>query len=89
MARPVDPVEVRNDERHRRIAAVIRRDPSVMVRAREMLDRWLARDPHPALLEWRAAFLMFEPEDMARFLESTTPRARRMRISSPFVGLVA
>jgi hypothetical protein len=83
-----DPVEARNDERHRKIATLIRTDPSVVARASTLLDSWLARDAHPALVEWKIALTMLEPHELAQFLESSTPRARRMRISSPFVGLV-
>jgi hypothetical protein len=86
--RRVDPVEARNDERHRKIAMLIRTDPSVIARAGALLDKWLAHDPHPALVEWKSALAMLAPDELAQFLESTTPRARRMRISSPFVGLV-
>lgn len=53
-----------------------------------MLDKWLAHDAHPALVEWKIALAMLDPHELAQFLESATPRARRMRISSPFVGLV-
>ena len=84
----MDPIEARNDEIHRRVAALIRRDPTVIAKARATLDRWLASSTEPALVEWQNALAMFEPEQLARFLESETPRAKRMRISSPFVGLV-
>ena len=84
----MDPVEERNDERHRKIAKLIRADPSVITKAAALLDKWLAFDAHPALVEWKIALAMLDPEELARFLESPTPRARRMRISSPFVGLV-
>lgn len=85
-----DPIELRNDERGRQIAALIRTNPEIIDQAKAVLERWIARDggaPDAALLEWRDALAMLEPEQLARFLESTTPRARRMRISSPFVGL--
>ncbi len=88
MERRKDPVEARNDERHRKIAMLIRIDPSVISKARALLDKWLAQDAHPALVEWKIALTMLDPPELAQFLESTTPRARRMRISSPFVGLV-
>jgi hypothetical protein len=88
MERKVDPIEQENDELHRRIAAMIRRDPSLIERARAQLERWLANDPIPAWLEWRPAFTQLEPDELAAFLESTTPRARRMKISSPFSCLL-
>jgi hypothetical protein len=86
-ARP-DPIEARNDALHRRVAALIRQDPSVVLRARDTLDRWLATEPLPAWLEWRDALRLLTPEEIASFLESTTPRARRMRSSSPFASLL-
>jgi len=88
VARRIDPVEAKNDERHRKIAALIRIDPTVIARAGALLDKWLAQDAHPALVEWKTALTMLDPDELAEFLESPTPRARRMRISSPFVGLV-
>lgn len=88
MERRKDPVEAKNDERHRKIAALIRTDPSIIARASALLDKWLANDAHPALVEWKISLQMLDPPELARFLESPTPRARRMRISSPFVGLV-
>jgi hypothetical protein len=87
VARRIDLVEAKNDERHRKIAARIRIDPSVIASAGALLDKWLAQDAHPALVEWKAALTMLDPDELAKFLESPTPRARRMRISSPFVGL--
>jgi len=90
--RRIDSSEARNDTIHRRVAARIRRDPSVVAEARERLERWLARDgsePHPAWLEWKVALDMLDPLELADFLESRTPRARRMRSSSPFFGLEA
>lgn len=86
----VDPLERRNDELHRRVAARIRRDHAVIDEARATLERWIERDgaePHPALLEWKAVLAMLEPDELADFLESTMPRARRLRCSSPFAGL--
>jgi hypothetical protein len=85
-----DPDQLRKDEAHRRIAARIRRDPGVIALAAARLEQWLAADPpppDPALLEWKAALEMLDPADLADFLESPTPRAARMRISSPFFGL--
>ncbi len=90
MERRVDPIEQRNDDYHRRVAAQIRRDPGVIAQALARLNSWIARDgaePLPVRLEWRTALALLEPSQLADFLESTTPRARRMRISSPFFGL--
>ena len=85
--RPGDPIERENDEIHRRVGARILHDPTVIAVAKARLDRWLARDPLPAWLEWKAALRMMTPTEIAEFLRSETPRARRMRCSSPFYGL--
>lgn len=84
----VDPTELENDEIHRRVAVAIRRDPALIERARERLARWLPRSENdPALVEWQIALDALDVEQLATFLESPTPRAKRMRISSPFFGL--
>jgi hypothetical protein len=88
--RRIDPTELRNDEIHRRVAALIRRDPTVIAEAAAALARWLSQpgvEPLPAWLEWKTALAMLDPPELAAFLESRTPRARRMRISSPFFVL--
>jgi hypothetical protein len=87
MTRKVDPMQVRKDEIHRRVAAEIRRDPRVIEQAAARLDRWMQRSgtpPDPALVEWKIALSSLDPGQLADFLESPTPRAKRMRISSPF-----
>lgn len=83
----VDPVAARNDALHRRVAARVRADPAIVDEARALLDRWLAQEPLPAWIEWRTALTLLEPDELAEFLESATPRARRMRSSSPFFAL--
>jgi len=87
MTREVDPTELRNDEIHVRVAAEIRHDPRLIEQAAVRLDRWLLRGgdpPDPALVEWKTALAALDPGQLADFLESPTPRAKRMRISSPF-----
>ncbi|HEX3481988.1 MAG TPA: hypothetical protein VHT91_43540 [Kofleriaceae bacterium] len=87
MTRKVDPTELRNAEIHRRAAAEIRRDPRIIEQAAARLERWIVRSgdpPDPALVEWETALAMLDAEQLADFLESPTPRAKRMRISSPF-----
>jgi hypothetical protein len=86
----VDPIALESDEVHRRIADLIRHDPRVVDEAAATLRRWIARDgnaPHPVLLEWKAVLEMLTPSELADFLESPMPRARRLRASSPFAVL--
>lgn len=83
----VDPIEKENDELHRRIAAKIRQDPSLVAEAAAVIDKWIAADgtpTDPVLLEWEAVLDLLSPEEVADFLESDLPRARRLRVSSPF-----
>lgn len=86
----VDPVRARSDELHRRIAAAIRRDPTLIDQAKTRVARWIARDaaPHAMHVEWRDALAMLDADEIAQFLESPLPRAVRMRSASPFAGLV-
>jgi hypothetical protein len=77
-------------EKHRRIAARIRRDPGVIAEGKSRLVRLIAREPPPpdrVLQEWLDLFLMASPEQIASFIESDTPRARRLRTSSPLLWL--
>jgi hypothetical protein len=86
----IDPTEVRNTDLHRLVAGKIRRDPALIEQAAAVLDRWMRQDgepPDPALVEWKTALEMLDPAQLAAFLESPTPRAKRMRISSPFFWL--
>jgi hypothetical protein len=85
-----DPLEERTAETHRRVAARIRRDPSLIAEATARLQRLIVREGPPAdpvLCEWLDVLLMLDPPQLADFIESTTPRARRLRISSPLVWL--
>jgi len=75
---------------HHRIAARIRRDPAVIAESRQRLVRLMAREPAPAdpvLCEWLDLLLMALPDQIADFIESGTPRARRLRTSSPLLWL--
>jgi hypothetical protein len=82
-------IDEENQARDRRTAAVIRVWPELIQLARNNLERWLRLDgnrAHPALMEWRAIMDFLTPEEIANFLESDTPKANRLRQSSPFIG---
>lgn len=86
MEHRTNPTELLDAEMHRRIAARIRREPGVIAQTKERLLRVMAQEaPYvdPVLQEWLDALLMLDPDQIARFIESNTPRARRLRISSP------
>lgn len=83
-------IDQENRERDRLWAAAIRARPEVLEHARQNLRRWLGADqsrrPHPAFVEWQAILDLLTPAEIARFLESDTPKAERLRQSSPFMG---
>lgn len=70
----------------RRIAAKLRRDGRVLQR-----KRWMERDgrsPRRSFQEWHQILTRLTPSEIANFLESDTPMARRLRQSSPFMGVL-
>lgn len=85
-------IDAGNRERDRRTAAALRADPALAQVARDNLRRWLNAErgrPHPALLEWQAVLDFLTVGELAAFLESRTPKAERLRQSSPFVAVTA
>ena len=85
-------IDEENRERDRRNAAAIRLRPELSQVARNNLERWLRIDgnhAHPALLEWRAIMDFLTSDEIADFLESDTPKANRLRQSSPFIALLS
>jgi hypothetical protein len=85
-----NPTELLDAEMHRQIAARIRLDPGVIAHTKERLLRVMAEEaPYvdPVLQEWLDILLMLEPDQIARFIESNTPRARRLRSSTPLAWL--
>jgi hypothetical protein len=74
----------------RLVAEKLRRDPTLVEKARANVSRWLqTTDPRSAadLLEWQR--LLDQPlPDLLALLESTDERATRLRQSSPFCGIL-
>lgn len=92
VSNPHAQIDEENYERDRRTAAALRANPALVQVARENLQRWLAADitcAPPALKEWADLLNFLAPFELADFLESRTPKAARLRQSSPFVGLPA
>jgi hypothetical protein len=83
-------IDTENRERDRRLAALIRRNPEVIASARRNLEDWAARwgKLTPAWEEWAELLRMLSPAQVADFLECTTPKANRLRQSSPFLGVL-
>jgi len=83
-------IDAENRERDRRVAMLIRRQPEVIEHARRNLEKWAAHwgELTPAWLEWEQLLRMLTPAQVADFLESTSPKANRLRQSSPFTGVI-
>ena len=80
-----------NAAQDRLIATRLRRDHRVLRQSRRNLRRWLARDGkrvRPVFAEWHRILDRLSPDEIADFLESDSPRARRLRQSSPFAGVL-
>ncbi len=83
-------IDLRNELQDRVLARRLRRDVRVLRLAQANLRRWKARDgrhPRPAFVEWQRILARLSPNEIADFLVSDTPMARRLRQSSPFLGL--
>lgn len=78
-----------NAAQDRLIAARLRRNGRILRESRMNLRRWMARDGksiRPVFAEWHQILHRLTAGEIADFLVSDTPRARRLRQSSPFAG---
>ena len=76
----------------RLIAARLRRDGRVLEDARHNLKRWMTKDGRQAracFQEWQRIVTRLSRGEIADFLTSDTPLARRLRQSSPFAGVLS
>jgi hypothetical protein len=83
-------IEAKNKLQDRLLAHQLRRDTRLLRLARANLRRWKARDgkrPRPVFVEWQRILDYLSANEIAGFLVSDTPMARRLRQSSPFMGL--
>ena len=83
-------IDLRNGLQDRLLARRLRKDTGLLRLARKNLRRWQTRDgrrPRPAFLEWERILDYLSAGEIADFLVSDTPMARRLRQSSPFLGL--
>ena len=87
---PHERIDDENRERDERLAALIRRQPEVIEIARRNLRHWAVRwgELTPAWQEWAQLLRMLSPAQVADFLESQTPKANRLRQSTPFLGVL-
>ncbi len=73
------------------VANYLDRDPSLRRRAQRHVDRLLAEDQGMAtqdLREWQAILERYSLRRLREFLVSSTPRAQRLRESSPFFAVL-
>jgi hypothetical protein len=83
-------IDLENELQDRLLARRLRSDTRLLRLARANLRRWKARDgrrPRPAFVEWQRILDQLTANEIADFLVSDTPMARRLRQSSPFMGL--
>ena len=87
---PHGKIDAENREHDRRIAAVIRGRPEVIQLALRNLRKWAVHwgQVAPPWEEWEQLLRMLTPSQVADFLESDTPKANRLRQSSPFIGVL-
>ncbi len=73
------------------LVELLDRDSSLVPRALRHVERVLGEGAGPAshdLREWRDILASYSPERLKRFLVATTPRASRLRQSSPFFAVL-
>ena len=83
-------IDLENELQDRLLAQRLRRNSRLLGLARANLRRWMARDgkrPRPVFVEWHRILNYLSANEIADFLVSDTPMARRLRQSSPFMGL--
>ncbi|MCX6904927.1 MAG: hypothetical protein NTW03_15895, partial [Verrucomicrobia bacterium] len=79
-------------EQDRLIASRLRKSKHVLSLARQNLRRWMTRDgrhQRPVFAEWDRVLRRLSAAEIADFLESATPMARRLSQSSPFAGVLS
>ena len=84
-------VDRNNAAQDHQIAAKLLVNDRLLRLARQNLERWIARDGQKVravFQEWRLILTRLSRSEIATFLRSDTPMARRLRQSSPFAGLL-
>ena len=90
MRRSHQEIDLKNQLQDRLLASHLRRNTLLLRQARANLRRWKLRDgsrPRQVFLEWQRILDHLSAREIADFLVSDTPMARRLRQSSPFLGL--
>jgi hypothetical protein len=90
MRRSHQDIDLKNQLQDRVLASQLRRNPRLLRQARANLRRWKLHDgsnPRQVFVEWQRILDRLSAREIADFLVSDTPMARRLRQSSPFLGL--
>jgi hypothetical protein len=87
-------IDSRNRELHQIIADKIRHNPALMVRVKEIVERWLramheSERGYDSLKEWKRRLESQSLDNVLDFMASADEEACRLRQSSPFVGLLS
>jgi len=85
-------LDIRSHRRAERLAHMIRRDPTIVSRAQHYLKRVLERDAsviRTDLVEWQQILDGYPQRRLLEFLVASTPRATRLRQSSPFLAVLS
>lgn len=73
---------------HEAVARKLEARPDLLDVARRNLSRWLTANPSAALVEWQRVLQESSLPQLLQLLRATTERAKRLRQSSPFAGLL-
>jgi hypothetical protein len=76
----------------RLVAEKIRASPHLVEIAKANLRRWMQQDEgfvHRVHAEWEEILDMLTPFELADFIASETPKANRLRQSTPFTGILS
>ena len=76
----------------RATAAKIRAQPELIQIGRANLRRWMQHDDgfvHPVHAEWMDILNFLTPAEIADFVVSDSPKANRLRQSTPFTGILS
>ena len=84
-------IDARSRQMAIRIAEKLRDEPALLDVARANIDRWAARSGYapPSLAEWAAILAERELGAIITILTGDTEESRRLRQSSPFVGILS
>src|SRR5438128_10178276 len=73
---------------HEAVANKLAEHPEWLEVARQNLRQWLARNPQPPLLAWQRLLDTLAFDELLELLRCPDERARRLRQSSPFAGVL-